>query len=67
MYPILVKLYLAAGTALWSMQVSDCHWFKLNESPTNIILFPLSLDNKYRPLNLHEQIKRGPIKIDVHD
>ena len=40
------------------MQVSDCHWFSLNESPTNIILFPLSLDKKSLPLNLHEQIKR---------
>ena len=45
------------------MQVSDCHWFSLNESPTNIILFPLSLDKKSLPLNLHEQIKRVSIKM----
>jgi len=46
------RLYLAVGTAACNIHVSDCHWFRLNESPTNIILFPLNLSRKARALNL---------------
>lgn len=51
--PILNSLYGVCGLAVWSIQVSDCHWFKLSESPTNMMLFPLNLCKKSWPLNLH--------------
>lgn len=42
-----------AGAAACSMHTSDCHWFRLMESPTNSIFFPLHLLSKSCPLNLH--------------
>lgn len=44
--PILTNLYGVCGSDEYSMQVNDCHWFKLKESPTNIILFPLNFLKK---------------------
>lgn len=54
--PSRARVYLADGTALWRMQVSDCHWFRLSESPTNMIFFPLNLAKKSWPSNLRDQI-----------
>ena len=38
------------------MQISDCHWFLPNESPTNITLLPLNLVRNSTALNLFEKI-----------
>lgn len=55
-----LKMYLEFGTQEWSIHVRDCHWFKLSESPTNIIFFPLHFCNKLNPLNLHKtQFKKS--------
>ena len=48
----IVKFVL--GSVACNMHVSDCHWFRLRESPTNIIFFPLNLLTKSWPLNLHQ-------------
>jgi len=45
-------LYFEFGTHEWIKHVRDIHWFKLSESPTNIIFFPLHFSKKYSPLNL---------------
>lgn len=50
------KVYLALGTAAWSMQLRDSHILLLSESPTNSIFFPLNLVKKYRPSNLPRHI-----------
>lgn len=41
------------GDAAYNMQVSDCHWLRPRESPTNRILFPFSALKKTLLLNLH--------------
>lgn len=40
------------GTAPLSMQINDSHWFLPSESPTNMTVFPLILDRKFRASNL---------------
>ena len=49
------KVVLALGTAAWIMHANDSHMFRLSESPTNIIFFPLHLAKKSAPLNLHRK------------
>lgn len=61
--PLVLKIVvLELGTHAWIIQANDSHWFKLNESPTNIIFFPLHFSKKFNPLNLqlfknHPQIQ----------
>lgn len=50
----LLKIVLALGTAAWSMQARESHWFWLRESPTNMIFFPLYFVKKSNPLNLNQ-------------
>jgi len=52
---LLEKVVLALGTAAWIMHDNDSHMFRLSESPTNIIFFPLHLLKKSAPLNLHQK------------
>lgn len=40
------------GRAAWSMQLKETHWFRLNESPTNITFFPLHVSKNSKPSNL---------------
>lgn len=52
--PCVRRVYLdLLGDAAYSMQVSDCHWLRLMESPTNSTFFPFSTLNKAAPLNLY--------------
>lgn len=51
----LMNVVLDFGTDAWIMHVKDWNWFKLNESPTNIIFLPLHFSKKYNPLNLLSQ------------
>ena len=49
---VLKTVVLELGSHAWIIQASDSHWFKLNESPTNIIFFPLHFSKNLTPLNL---------------
>lgn len=50
--PDLCKLYLAFGCPTCSMHVSDCHWFRLSESPTNITFLPFIFNKNSLASNL---------------
>lgn len=54
---LLTKLLLAFGTDACIIHASEFHMFRLSESPTNIIFFPLHLLRKSAPSNLqlHKQ------------
>lgn len=56
---VLIRLYLDFGAHEWIMQPKDSHMFKLNESPTNIIFFPLHFSKKNSPLNLQNDRIEG--------
>lgn len=60
--PIFLLTYEACGTDVWIMQVRDCHWFRLNESPTNMICCPLNLIRNSLPLNLKKMKSTKSIK-----
>lgn len=47
-----VKVVLVLGTQEWIIQARELNWFKLKESPTNIIFLPLYLARKSNALNL---------------
>lgn len=64
-----IMLVLALGTHEWIKQPNDSHMFKLSESPTNMIFFPLNFSRNANPLNLqrtyHHYIKELLIKETV--
>lgn len=49
---LLTMEILAFGADARIIHVKDCHMFRLSESPTNIIFFPLHLLRSSNPLNL---------------
>lgn len=53
--PLIICVGDDAGIPAAIMQISDCHWFLPNESPTNITLFPLILARNSAPLNLKSE------------
>lgn len=49
-----LNVALDFGVQAWSIHANELNWFKLKESPTNIIFFPLFLSKKFNPLNLYK-------------
>lgn len=45
---------LVFGTQEWIIHANELNWFKLKESPTNIIFFPLYFARKSNALNLNK-------------
>ena len=62
----LMNVVFDFGTDAWIMHVKDWNWFKLSESPTNIILLPLHFSKKYNPLNLLCQFNTQLPNIETH-
>ena len=60
--PVLYQVLLYEGTAEFTIQTMDSHWFLFSESPTNISLFPLIFWNKSFGLNLNKITKTQPIR-----
>lgn len=61
---LLSKLLLASGADWWIIHSSDSHWFRLSESPTNMILFPLHLLKKSNPSNLHQRANQDSVILE---
>jgi hypothetical protein len=56
-----LNVVLEFGTAAWIIQANELNWFKLKESPTNIIFFPLCPLRKFKPLNLQKKKEKKTI------
>jgi len=53
-----LNVLLEFGTAACIIQANELNWFKLKESPTNIIFFPLFPFKKFKPLNLQYNLSQ---------
>lgn len=58
--PLCAVEVLWFGIEAWIIQANELNWFKLDESPTNIIFFPLYFCRKFKALNLHKKFKKTP-------
>lgn len=55
-----LNVVLEFGTQAWIIHANELNWFKLKESPTNIIFFPLFPFRKLNPLNLQNNLIHNP-------